>query len=103
MAIKVLKEAGFTKEDHILTLIRKVGQPVRAEVRVKDREHGGEFVTFTSPLPISKALDVIRRTHNADVINGVITAHRMLPMTAEVQEALIRVYEVAGPEYNARG
>lgn len=101
MAIKVLKEAGFTKEDHILMIVRQ-GDAVKAQVRVKDRERN-EFVTFTSPLPISKALDVIRRTHNADVINGVIGATRMLPMTDEVQEALIRVYEVAGPEYNARG
>lgn len=101
MAIKVLKEAGFNKDEHILTLVRKVGQPVLAEVRVRDED--GSFVTFTSPLPIIKALDVIRRNHNADHINGKVLAGRMLPMTAEVQEALIRAYEVAGPEYNARG
>lgn len=102
MAIKILKDAGFVKEDHVLMIIRTGATPT-AQVRVRDRAHGGEFVTFTSPLPISKALDVIRRNHNADVINGVITAERSLPMTAEVQEALIRAYEVAGPEYNARG
>ncbi len=100
MAIKVLKEAGFTKEDHILTIVRKAGQPVKAQVRVRDEN--GEFVTFTSPLPVLKALDVIRRDHNADYLNGKIMAGRTLAMTAEVQEALIRTYEVAGAEYGTR-
>jgi hypothetical protein len=91
MAIKVLKDAGFTKEDHILTLIHR-GADTLGEVRVKDEND--QFVTFTSPLPIATALDVIRCNHNADVMNGKITTVRTMPKTPETQAALARLYMV---------
>lgn len=92
MAIKALKDAGFDKDNHILTLVRKAGQPIRGEVRVKDED--GKFVTFSSPLPIARALDLIRCSHNADVMNGKNLGH-VLPKTAEAEAALARAYEVS--------
>lgn len=92
MAIKVLKEAGFTKENHIVTLVHR-GAETLGEVRVKD-ETGG-FVTFTNPLPMATALDSVRCSHNADVVNGVISAATILPKTPEVIAALARVYLVS--------
>lgn len=91
MAIKILKDAGFSKDDHILTLVHR-GAETKGEVRVK--EENGQFVTFTSALPIANALEVIRKSHNADVISGKITASRMMPKTPEVAAALARIYLV---------
>lgn len=90
MAIKALKEAGFDKANHILTLIHR-GTETLAEVRVKDEN--GQFVTFTSPLPVANALEVIRKSHNADVINGKNLGHTM-PKTDQNAAALARVYLV---------
>lgn len=90
MAIKILKDAGFDKDNHILTLIRR-GEDVKAEVRVKDEQD--KFVTFSSALPMANALDLIRCSHNADVINGKNLGHTM-PKTPQVTAALARAYEV---------
>ncbi|AZS06733.1 hypothetical protein HOU95_gp074 [Streptomyces phage Hiyaa] len=90
MAIKALKEAGFNKENHILTLIHR-GADTLGEVRVKDED--GSFVTFTSPLPIANALEVIRKSHNADVINGK-NLGRTMPKTDQHAAALARIYLV---------
>jgi len=91
MAIKILRDAGFNKEDHILTLIHR-GPETLAEVRVKDQN--GAFVTFTNALPVATALDVIRRSHNADVINGKNLGRMMHERSDENIAALARVYLV---------
>lgn len=91
MAIKVLKDAGFDKDDHILTLIHR-GPQTLGEVRVRDTDD--KFVTFSNPLPIATALDLIRCSHNADVMNGKIRASRTMPKTDQVLAALARVYLV---------
>lgn len=91
MAIKVLKEAGFDKDDHILTLIHR-GTTTLGEVRVRDTD--GKFITFSNPLPIATALDLIRCSHNGDVVSGKIRASRVMPKTEQVLAALARVYLV---------
>lgn len=92
MAIKILKEAGFRTEDHILTLIRR-GADTLAEVRVKGED--GQFVTFTSARTIEQSLNTIRCSHNADRINGRNINARTMPKTDEVLAALARAYEVS--------
>ncbi|QJD54040.1 hypothetical protein SEA_GALACTICA_93 [Streptomyces phage Galactica] len=91
MAIKILKEAGFVKGDHVLTIIRR-GSEVLGDVAVRDLNR--ELSNFGGSLPIDRALDMIRCSHNADIINGVNNG-TTLPKTPEVQAALARAYEVA--------
>lgn len=92
MAIKILKDAGFRTEDHILTLIRK-GDEVKAEVRVKDED--GTFVTFTTARTVEQSLNTIRCSHNADSMNGRNIQARTMPKTDEVIAALAREYKVS--------
>jgi len=90
MAIKLIKDAGLNKEDHILTLIHQ-GKDTLGEVRVKDEE--GKFVTFSNPLPIATALDLIRCSHNGDVVGGK-NLGKVLAKTPESLAALARLYQV---------
>lgn len=100
MAIKILKDAGFNAEAHWMSFLHKDGG-VTASVWVKDPENEGEFIEFTKGLSVAKSLDVIRRSHNADVVDGR-NLGRVLPKTEEVQEALIRQYGVTDSSYQAR-
>lgn len=100
MAIKILKDAGFDAEAHWMSFNHAPGK-ITASVWVADPEKQGEFIEFTRGLSVAKSLDVIRRNHNADVINGK-NLGRTLPKTEEVQEALIRQYGVTDSSYQAR-
>lgn len=100
MAIKILKDAGFNAEDHWMSFTHKDGK-ITASVWVRDWENGGEFVEFSGNLPVSKALDLIRCSHNGDVVSGR-NLGRTLPKTEAVQEALIRQYGVTDSSYQAR-
>jgi hypothetical protein len=100
MAIKILAEAGFNAEAHWMSFLH-TGSKITASVWVRDPENEGEFIEFTKGLSVAKSLDVIRRSHNADVINGK-NLGRTLPKTEEVQEALIRQYGVTDSSYQAR-
>lgn len=100
MAIKILADAGFNAENHWMSFNHS-GRTITASVWVVDPENEGGFIEFTRGLSVAKSLDVIRRSHNADVVNGK-NLGRTLPKTEEVQEALIRQYGVTDPSYQAR-
>lgn len=100
MAIKILKEAGFNSERAFLSFTHK-DRTITATVWIADDAKPGDFIEFTSPLPVNKAIDCIRRCHNGDVISGRSLGHT-LPFTPEVQEALIRQYGVTDSSYQAR-
>ncbi|QNJ57694.1 hypothetical protein SEA_KEANU_89 [Streptomyces phage Keanu] len=101
MAIKILKDAGFNSERAFLAFTHKDSK-ITASVWIADDSKLGDFIEFTGQLPVSKALDCIRRCHNADYMNGIIGTASTLPFTPEVQEALIRQYGVTDSSYQAR-
>lgn len=100
MAIKVLADAGFNSERAFLSFTHKDSK-ITATVWIADDAKPGDFIEFTSPLPVSRALDCIRCCHNGDVVSGK-NLGRTLPKTEEVQEALIRQYGVTDSSYQAR-
>lgn len=101
MAIKILQDAGFNAEDHWMSFNHLPGK-ITANVWVRDHENSdGEFVEFSRGLPVSRALDLIRCSHNGDVVSGR-NLGRTLPKTEEVQEALVRQYGVTDSSYQAR-
>lgn len=100
MAIKILRDAGFNSERAFLSFTHK-DRSITASVWIADDAKPGDFIEFTGQLPVSRAIDCIRRCHNGDVVSGKSLGHT-LPKTEEVQEALIRQYGVTDPSYQAR-